>query len=656
MLLVLIIPFISKVGMEKSIEHLRQPLGQLKEEIVVSKKGLNDELSLIEDKLNQRKKIREKKAKLQHLINVFHSVEKIEKILFAQPGSTDIEIYMEGSRESVGHFLERVAGEFNQLQFHVNQSKGHPIIDNIKSRVSLITSKLQESLEASFLEGLTLNQSDLVLRCLRTYALIDKVGHAEDLFRHNFVKSRIGKLISEKCRSTEDLRIMCDNVIEFAKSDCSMLLNLTTEKSGSGKDEREDFVKGFDFLVNSVWPEVDDAIESKLSFIFSPGNPDLFFERYSIMMKFVESFEECCTSFESFRHLRSHHNYQTFMTKWSLPVYFQIRLQEIAGKIEAAIDGPLEMPQNGSSKLFSTNIIETVWKALNDCWNDRIFLQPLFNRFWKLFLQILSRLSVVLNDISDELPLPKDAAPESEEKSGNDSKAVSKYDLVELRKLYGDVYKLCSKVPELFKDRIEPLFQQICESSYEEHEAAFNESVDNFKSHLDRLSKYFIGYLSDEGSQQLENTKNLPRLYRRTNRDPPSQASAYVSLALNPLKTFSENDDAALENDQLLKILRATVSVITSRYFVIVDELVASIKKTEESLQRLKRLRKGADSAVSSSSPNDVTDEAKIRKQLFLDVQQFGKEASTLAALDMETHAEFKKLSALVDTVNKSNQ
>jgi len=190
------------VGMEKSIEHLRQPLGQLKEEIVVSKKGLNDELSLIEDKLNQRKKIREKKAKLQHLINVFHSVEKIEKILFAQPGSTDIEIYMEGSRESVGHFLERVAGEFNQLQFHVNQSKGHPIIDNIKSRVSLITSKLQESLEASFLEGLTLNQSDLVLRCLRTYALIDKVGHAEDLFRHNFVKSRIGKLISEKCRST----------------------------------------------------------------------------------------------------------------------------------------------------------------------------------------------------------------------------------------------------------------------------------------------------------------------------------------------------------------------------------------------------------------------------------------------------------------------
>lgn len=48
-------------------------------------------------------------------------------------------------------------------------------------------------------------------------------------------------------------------------------------------------------------------------------------QRYMIMMKFVEDFEECCTSFESFQRLRSHHNYQAFMTKWSLPVYFQIR-------------------------------------------------------------------------------------------------------------------------------------------------------------------------------------------------------------------------------------------------------------------------------------------------------------------------------------------
>lgn len=60
------------------------------------------------------------------------------------------------------------------------------------------------------------------------------------------------------------------------------------------------------------------------------------------------------------------------------------------------------------------------------------------------------------------------------------------------------------------------------------------------------------------------------------------------------------------------------------------DELVTSIKRTEESLQRLKRLRKGADATTQNASSIDVTDETKIRKQLYLDVEQFGKEVSVL--------------------------
>ena len=146
-------------------------------------------------------------------------------------------------------------------------------------RVSLITSKLQESLESSFLDGLATDQSELVLRCLRTYALIDKTGHAEDLFRHNFVKHRIEKLISEDAHKEKGLQTICDDVIHFVKSDCQMVIKLTTEKQqASTKDEKEDIVKGFDFLINTVWPEIDNAFETRLSFIFSPGNPDLFFQ------------------------------------------------------------------------------------------------------------------------------------------------------------------------------------------------------------------------------------------------------------------------------------------------------------------------------------------------------------------------------------------
>lgn len=35
---------------------------------------------------------------------------------------------------------------------------------------------------------------------------------------------------------------------------------------------------GYDFLVNSVWPEIIKAIEERLAYLFNPGNPDIFYE------------------------------------------------------------------------------------------------------------------------------------------------------------------------------------------------------------------------------------------------------------------------------------------------------------------------------------------------------------------------------------------
>jgi len=35
-------------------------------------------------------------------------------------------------------------------------------------------------------------------------------------------------------------------------------------------------IRGFDFLVNAVWPEVVTLIEARFGSIFAPGNPDAF--------------------------------------------------------------------------------------------------------------------------------------------------------------------------------------------------------------------------------------------------------------------------------------------------------------------------------------------------------------------------------------------
>ena len=45
-----------------------------------------------------------------------------------------------------------------------------------------------------------------------------------------------------------------------------------------------DIVTGYDFVVNSVWPEVVANLEARTPSIFAPGNPNIFHEVF-IMQK-----------------------------------------------------------------------------------------------------------------------------------------------------------------------------------------------------------------------------------------------------------------------------------------------------------------------------------------------------------------------------------
>ena len=63
------------------------------------------------------------------------------------------------------------------------------------------------------------------------------------------------------------------------------------------------------------------------------------------------------------------------------------------------------------------------------------------------------------------------------------------------------------------------------------------------------------------------------------------------------------------------------------RFHGSVDELLTSIKKTEDSLLRLKQQRMaaaGQSSQIVTNKGSEASDEDKIRKQLLLDAQEFG--------------------------------
>ena len=66
------------------------------------------------------------------------------------------------------------------------------------------------------------------------------------------------------------------DILDFIPKYCSLLMELTSRGGLSEGEEHAHILKGFDFLVNAVWPDVVTLIEQKASLIFAPGDPNAF--------------------------------------------------------------------------------------------------------------------------------------------------------------------------------------------------------------------------------------------------------------------------------------------------------------------------------------------------------------------------------------------
>ena len=69
-------------------------------------------------------------------------------------------------------------------------------------------------------------------------------------------------------------------ILEFVPKHCAQMINISSGRFVASNvemfGERRAGIRGFDFLVNAVWPEVVGLLETRLGSIFAPGNPDVF--------------------------------------------------------------------------------------------------------------------------------------------------------------------------------------------------------------------------------------------------------------------------------------------------------------------------------------------------------------------------------------------
>lgn len=447
------------------------------------------------------------------------------------------------------------------------------------------------------------------------------------------------------------------NKIIPAKLD--LLVQLTQHQSGVLRD--------FEFLVQSFWLEVVEKFEENLSFIFSAGDPEKFHSHYTTMFAWLDDFERRLGDVKAIEKFRSNPSYSGFTSRWNLSIYFQIRQQEIAMPVELAVEDMFEKGSGGKYHLAST---EVVLSSIRQCWDPSIFLVALTNRFWKMTLQILARYTkaaskVLTQKVSEagssmthEAKMKASATTValvsgaqqsrmSHSRSASDQgslignrpvpgvsqmttfetseQILSEDELLSgLVSLYLDIVSLSGEQSYILNEMVLPSLP----ASISEHSHLLTESLDEGFQVLTAQSEPLVRRLVDIITARcipfLKQVSDIPRLYRRTNRELPSKACTYMTSLLAPIQTFhSVYCKVVTPSDVINGWLVQMFIRVCDQYLFNVSDVLAAVQKMEESLQRLKKVRGGVslNAGGPESRAGGMSDDDKIRLQLFVDVQ-----------------------------------
>jgi hypothetical protein len=327
----------------------------------------------------------------------------------------------------------------------------------------------------------------------------------------------------------------------------------------------------FNFLLNSIWSHVVESIDLNLNQIFSPVDPISFHKTYLKTIKFLQDFELKCFNQLNFpsQRLRSSKSYKYFLKKWPVNIYFQIRFQEIAFKFEQNL--LLNQPPGTTTEndYFYLKVTNCLYDSLNYCWSENCFLNCLTSNFWKLNLQMLSRYEnynrlavieqqtasvtatseTVNNEHQQQVPIMNDAS-----------------DLKLLVYLMADIKKLCDRLPNFFDGNVAPLMRASGVKEIGFVKESMSISISKFQELIILINDRVVSIVVHQASVYLKNANEMPRLYRRTNRELSKTASDYIKSTIQCIVSFNCEWNLVLDSASLNSILKKIIDQLGQKY------------------------------------------------------------------------------------------
>ncbi|KAF5370825.1 hypothetical protein D9758_001986 [Tetrapyrgos nigripes] len=434
--------------------------------------------------------------------------------------------------------------------------------------------------------------------------------------------------------------------------------------------------QGFEILANVLWDELGRALMDDLGgIVFAAGRPNEFRKNHDLTQAFIRSLESLAPSGHAIETMRSHPVYIAFEKRWQLPVYFQMRWKEIVTKVEETLGPQVELCPKIEKNNFVTIQGSAAWIAISACWSAEIYMPELSHRFWRLTLQLLSRYRTWISNVtgssnkaaastmpgsdrvSATISRSSTPAPPSDSTT-TENHAADDITLRQHAAVLVDIKVMQSSVLSLWNEEISMMLPDISEP-LDEDEPRAEDALQNALLHFSPLtlpmSNGIVSILMRRCQDALLPVRSIPSQFRAmSNKRMPTEASPFVKTILRPVKTFfgignSGNGVGELLKDDSLESYSSQVFEGVSQKYL---SFITSIKNQEESLKRLKRGKKNTFSLFGSSNAreDEGKDEQRIRTQLILDVEAFGKDAQSLG-VDIESSDSYKALTELVSTV-----
>ncbi|XP_022183512.1 conserved oligomeric Golgi complex subunit 2 isoform X1 [Myzus persicae] len=588
------------IGIDQQLATLKPGLSLLSNSVNEAKNNLENTLCYLDNEIQLNKKMCEDKQAFHAILQVQTSLEKLDELLLDQ---NDCNIII----------LTRAVAEYNQLSSRM--TKCSDLLKTVHlTKQTTLNGLLMSKLNEAFVSSVSTN-ANAVKRFLELYLSLDRITYAEDVCRTEVVTPAMRSILNENyLRSCKDgLRELYSQCYAFLQVDLKHLLQAAEEQNNVSNESCK-----FNFVSKSFWPVIFDQVKNNLQCIYNFREPDIFIKNYKVTFnEFMKHLIELSVSQHESEPLNKVQSWNDFKKCWNLPIYYQYRFQEIGFCAENIMNH--NSYESCSDDMFKLKVTKAVWDSMCSCLDPNIFIHQLSHRFFKLILQLISRYQTWAEDANI--------------KSKTDLKDFSTR-IKFLEDLESDLNVFYLKLNDIYSMFEELLRTTVPVDIIESQKSSIVN--DNLNTLITDLSKCKVQSVTDEAMSHVIRVTDVPRLFRHTNRDYPTEPCAYMKSIVITLET--------LQNKNCKK---QVLDHIVTQYVAYVDDVMKAIKKTEESLRKLKKIR----------DPNYKvnSDDDKIRSQLTLDInyllQSIG-DMSLPEVNEIELKLDIAKQTILVDKVS----